>query len=87
MPLAGHGAGADGAGRTPVTRLAGGEGKGVGKQEETEGYPVVGRIGVEVACGGPATEQWWRRPSGPVAAALRRRAGGGVELGRLGGRW
>ena len=46
MPLAGHGAGADGAGRTPVTRLAGGEGKGVGKQEETEGYPVVGRIRV-----------------------------------------
>ena len=46
MPLAGHGAVADCAGRTPVTRLAGGEGKGVGKQEETEGYPVVGRIGV-----------------------------------------
>ena len=38
--------GADGERPIPVARLAGGEGKGVGEQEETECYPVVGRIGV-----------------------------------------
>ena len=41
------------------------------EQEESEGGLGMCLGGVGVACGGPATEQWWRRPSGPVAAALR----------------
>ena len=49
--------GADGERPIPAARFAGGEGKGVGEQEETEGYPMVGRIGVGVACVGPTTGQ------------------------------
>ena len=73
--------GADGERPIPAARLACGEGKGVGEQEETEGYPVMGRIGVGVVCRGPATEQWRRRPvadGGGAAPAVR---GGGEWSG------
>ena len=46
------GEGAGGAGRTPASWLDGGEGEGVGEQEDIEGYPKVVLDGV----GGDWTE-------------------------------
>jgi hypothetical protein len=53
-------------GRNPARRLVGGEGKGVGKQEEVKGNLLVCSVGAGVTGGGLAAVvlladgRWWR---------------------------
>jgi hypothetical protein len=77
MPLAEHGAGADGAGRILTSSIAGGEGPVGERQEEGEPYPLVVRVGLGVAGGGSPA---WSRAGGRWRTAA---LGGCERVGEL----